>query len=251
MDLLVQQPYRRQSRALLARLAALALMITPAASHLHAHPASNGAGPPYHPDATHVPHGCFLSTVAYLARFQAEFPDERAAAMVVELREFRGMHTLAVVSWRGAWWGRDEFFGVFPLNVQLAREPDAARLERAATLALDRHAKNEVRRGRAEYAPRPPETLPLAERARLVAQAAALLPCPSDLFWVGDAREEVPVLFFRPAPGWVALYDPLVGTAQAQCAAESPAAIVKTIAGHLGYKATQVRRDLHRALSLL
>jgi hypothetical protein len=225
-------------------------MITPAASNLHAHPAGDSAAPPAYPDSVHVLHGCFISTVAYLARFQAEFSDERAASIVVELREFLGLHTVAVISWRGAWWGRDEFFGIFPLNVKVAREPDAAHLERAIAFALDRHAKNEVRRGRAGYAPRPPATLPIAERARIVSQAAALLPCPSEVFWLGGDREEIPVLFFQPAPGWVALYDPLIGTAQAQCAATNPAAIVKTVATQMGYQVRHLRRDFSRPMPL-
>lgn len=71
-----------------------------------------------------------------------------------------------------------------------------------------------------------------------------MLPYASELFWVAGERDEVPLLFFRPAPCWIAVYDPLTGTARAYCEAGSPADIVRAVAARLGYDASQVHRDV-------
>lgn len=203
--------------------------------------------PPAFADAHHVLQGCYLSTLAYLARFRAAFPAERAAPLTVELKKFHGRHTIAVVSWRGCWWGRDEFFGIFALDRRVAKEPDVTRLVHRAEKVLDEHAAHVVSSSRGEWAPPPPRQLPAAERARLVRLAAELLPIPSELFWLGGAREEIPLLLFRPAPRVVCIYDPLTGTAQAETDATHGPSIARAFAAQLGYAGVTVRTDLtHR-----
>jgi len=204
--------------------------------------------PPAHPDAIALRNGCFVSTAAYLARFQAEFPQERAVSLNVELRDYDGQHTIAVVSWRGAWWGRDSQLGVFPLGPTVAAQPAPQRLEATASAALARHALREEKRGHDPYGRRPATPVSQPERAAMVREAAAILPQASELFWVAGDRAEVPLLFFRPEPDWVAVYDPLTGTARARCVAGSPGEIVKAIALRLGYPAEFVRRDPTPAL---
>jgi len=215
-------------------------------------PAASAAGPratpPAHPDAIALRNGCFVSTAAYLARFQAEFPHERAASLTVELRDYDGQHTIAVVSWRGAWWGRDSALGVFPLGATVAAQPAPERLQATASAALARQAQREEKRGHDPYGKHPTTLLSPAERAAMVREAAAILPQASELFWVAVDRDEVPLLFFRPDPEWVAVYDPLTGTARARCGVGSPGEIVRAVALRLGYRAEFVRRDPAPAL---
>jgi hypothetical protein len=200
-----------------------------------------GAGPsapPVLPDPHHVPNGCFLSALAYVARFRAAHPGERAEVLAVELRRFHGAHTIAVVTWRGEWWGRDEFFGVFPLGRSAARHREAGALTGRAETALERHAEAEVRAGRGAWAPPPQRTMPAGERARAVAEAAALLPEPGEIFRVAGKDGAVPLLFFRPFPGTVCIYEPVTGTAQADTAATHAPSIVKAMAARLGLEGT-------------
>lgn len=241
MDPLPHPPtcHRRASGVLPRMAALLVLLMTPAASVL----AARQATPPAHPDAIALRNGCYVSMAAYLSRFQAEFPHERAAPLTVELRDYDGQHTIAVVSWRGAWWGRDGPLGVFPLGATLARHPDPGKLHGLAADALALQAARAEKRGLDPYGRRRPALLPPTERAAMVRHAAAVLPCASELFWVAGDRDDVPLLFFRPGPDWIAVYDPLTGTARAHCDAGSPADIVKAVATRLGYRAKHVRRD--------
>ncbi|MBL9212023.1 MAG: hypothetical protein JNL92_16315 [Opitutaceae bacterium] len=214
--------------------------MTPASSAPAAGPT---ASPPVHADAIALRNGCFVSTAAYLARFKAEFPRERGVSLTVELRDYDGQHTIAVVSWRGAWWGRDSQLGVFPLGATVAAHPAPERLQAAASAALARQAIREERRGHDPYGKRPATPLSPPERAAMVRDAATLLPHASEFFWIAGDRDDVPLLFFRPDPEWVAVYDPLTGTARARCGAGSPGEIVRAIALRLGYRAELVRRD--------
>jgi hypothetical protein len=218
----------------------LALMLTSVPS-LRASELPALRTPPAFPDAQHVLNGCFISTIAYVARFRAAFPAERAQPLTVELKKFHGLHTIAVVSWRGEWWGRDEFFGVFALGLRVPLHPDPDQLVARAQRALDAHAEREVEAGRGSWAPPPPRTLPAAERAHWITQAAAALPHPGEMYWLyGDALE-FPVLFFRPAPGLVCFYEPLTGTAQAETTATHAPSVVKAIASRLGRRINAVR----------
>ena len=237
--LLSSLPRRRRAGGVLPRV--VALLMIPTASNLSAR---HAATPPAHPDAIALRNGCYVSTAAYLARFQAEYPRERAVPLTVELRDFDGQHTIAVVSWNGAWWGRDGPLGVFPLGATLARHPEPGKLHGLAADALARQAARAEKLGHDPYGRHPSAPLPPAERAAMVRSAAAMLPYASELFWVAGERDEVPLLFFRPAPYWIAVYDPSTGTARAYCEAGNPPDIVKAVAARLGYEAGQVRRDI-------
>jgi hypothetical protein len=229
-------------RALLFRPAfagGLALLIVPASAGLAAAPGTDA--PPAFPDAAHVLNGCYLSTTAYLARFHAAFPQERGAPLAVEPRGFQSRHTIAVVSWRGAWWGRDENFGVFAIDRSVAGTPDPEKLVRHAENALSRHAQREVAAGRGEFARRAPTTMPAEKRLELVARAADLVPHRAEILWVAGGNEALPFLFFRPGPREIAVYDPIHGTATAETDATDPVAIVSVVAARLGYRVAAVR----------
>lgn len=199
--------------------------------------------PPALRDAGHVLNGCYLSTTAYLARFSAEFPGERGAPVAIAPRGFGGMHTIALVTWRGEWFGRDEYFGVFALGRSVAAHPEASALSRRAELVLTKLAVAEVKAGRGDYAPSAPAALPAAERAELIRRAAGALPLASEVFWVKGHGEPLAFLFFRPAAGVIAVYDPIHGTATAETALDDAAAIVGLVAAKLGYRVASVSAD--------
>jgi hypothetical protein len=249
----VQTPSSCPTSRCAHRFCQLVLLVSAASLPLGGH-AANGAAsappasssPPCFPDELHVINGCFISTLAYVARFRAAFPAERAQPLAVEPKAFRGMHTITVLSWQGSWWGRDEYFGVFPLGRRVDKYPDPGQLVHRAEVVLDAHVRDELDAGRATWEPPPPRTLPTAERARLVAQAAALLPEPSEMFWVRCQREEIPVLFFRLSTGLICVYEPLTGTAQAESATTHPERLVRAFAVQLGYQVLEVRVELKR-----
>ena len=154
MDPIPHPPLRhRRTTGVLPCVAALLLVMisaTPASA------AGPRATPPAHPDSIALRNGCFVSTAAYLVRFQSEYPHERAASLNVELRDYDGQHTIAVVSWRGAWWGRDSSLGVFPLGATVGAQPAPERLHAPASAALARQALREEKRGHDPYGKRPP-----------------------------------------------------------------------------------------------
>lgn len=213
--------------------------------------ADAAATPPAFPDAGHVPNGCYLSTTAYLTRFAAEFPAERAVPVAMSPRGFGGRHTVALLTWRGEWWVRDEYFGVLALNRTVAGNPDPAALTRWAALLLAKYAVTEVKAGRRDYAPTAPETLPARELAALVRAAAAALPRASEILWVHGGGEAVPFLFFRPSAGVIAVYNPLHGTATAETELTDGGTVVGLIAAKFGYPVAAVRPDTTYATGAL
>ncbi len=206
-------------------------------------PATCESGPPAYPDTVHLPQGCYISTVAYLVRFHAEFPAERGAPQTVMVRSLSGLHTIAMVTWRGEWWGRDGRFGVFALHRAVATRRPLERLCADAGFALDRIVSRQLKHGRDSAAFDPPGELPDAARLDAVSTAAKLVPQASRIFWVRSGRRELPFLFFRPAAGAIAVYDPASGTTQAECAATNDSSIVATVAARLGYKVAAVRPE--------
>ncbi len=202
---------------------------------------SSPLGPPAFPDACHVPEGCYVSTLAYLARFQREFPCETGAPLTVVLRSFGGPHTIAVVSWRGRWWGRDEYSGVFDLRCAVAETRDIDQLRDAAEFDLGRLSSRLVRAGRIKTDSDSLEELSDVARRNAVMAAAQLLPCPGQIFWVRRGRDEVPFLYFQPTKGVIAVYDPANGTATAECTPTDIPGVVATVAARLGYTVAGVR----------
>ncbi len=229
-----------------AHAVALALMITPSLP-LASGQTNETAAPPHQPDAVHVPEGCYISTVAYLGRFAVEFPGEWGAPFTAFLASNRWHHTVALVTWRGEWWLRDEFLGAIRMNLPVA--------SRAVTAPVARHAEATLGRVASQ--------LSRAQRARIavigrrfdatheVAKAAKLLPFPGEVFLVSSHGREIPLLFFRPAPGCIAVYDPHFGTAVAETTTGNSAKVVEVVAERLGYKVTSVRPETRHLIAAI
>jgi hypothetical protein len=206
--------------------------------------------PPHYPDAAHVFNGCHLSTLAFLARFSAEFPLEQGHALVVRMRNADGTdksHTLAVVSWRGAWWCRDEFFGVFPLGCPASAHPDLTRIVTRVEPLLEKHAQVHMRKSGVPKPSPAPATLSPEQRLHEVETAAEVIPFPHTIFWVRDHTREVPLVLFRPASDQIAVYDPAHGTGVAECSIRDDAKVISLVAARLGYRVDAVRPDFSRA----
>jgi len=225
----------------------LVFMVTSAFARfeLHAEVTKSGAAtPPDFPDGMHVENGCYLSTLVYLAKFIAAFPGEQAASVMVQPRNYDEPHTIALVSWRGRWWGRDEYCGVFEVDAATHPATVTDSLTSAAEKALEKYSARLAKAGRVAIAPPTPNDLPLEKRAHEIAAARALLTCDSALFWVKTGGRELPFLFFHPAPGLIAVYDPVSGTATAESVMTNGARVVELVAAKLGYKVAAVRADL-------
>lgn len=223
--------------------AALAfLSVLAAATSTLAHPVPDSAPPAFADDA-HVSNGCHISTLAYVARFAAEFPGERAEPLIVEMPNADGArrpHTLALVSWRGELWGRDEHFGVFPLKLSATANVKPERVATRAAAALERNARADARNPgyrRAPVAIGSVDSNKLRHEAEL---AARLLPVPATVYWVTTGGREYPLVFFRPDGRSIAVYDPHRGTCMAETASRDDAGIVAAVAGRLGYRPTSV-----------
>jgi hypothetical protein len=233
-------PLRCPSRSGLRALAC-AFMVTATFSLLRAGPdAGRPTTPPAFPDEVHVPNGCYLSTAAYLAKFTAAHPAEFASPLTIEPKAYGGPHTVALVSWENRWWIRDEFLGV----VSLDRAADGAgiteQLRRHAQTTLDSRAGKMSKRIRNRLADSADLVAAAVESARDVATGATLLPFPSEQFRVQCADREIALLFFCPAPGRVAVYDPLSGTATAETATRNGRRVVELVAARLGYQVRDV-----------
>ena len=210
------------------------------------------AAPPVYPDAAHVPEGCYLSAFRYLAKFGQAYPAERGMMLTVAWPSVGGLHTLAVVSWRGRWWARDEYGGVFDLRCAVAEIADPTLLRKQAEEALKRLTVRQWRFARQDRPDSGTGELSLTKRREAVAAAADLLPCPSQCFLLRQGRTEIPVLFFQPSAGLVAVYDPSAGTAVAESKATHPARIVALMAAQLGYEDGVIRPgESHFAAALV
>ncbi len=231
-------PLRRLGSRAFSLLVMVTLLV-PAAPALEGRLPAAPAEPPFHADAEHVPNGCHLSTLAYLARFAAEFPHEATRTFHIDRRTYEGKHyrhTVALVTWKGGWWCRDEFLGIMDLDLPVtARLSDArlaARILAATTDRVKRHGG------------KPPGlTADPALRRSDLATARRILPLDSTLYRLTGGSTDTTVLFFRPAPGVVAVYDPNLGTAAAETTARNDAAIVAAIAERLGYGTTVARAE--------
>lgn len=204
--------------------------------------------PPHYPDATHVYNGCHLSSLAYLAKFNAEFPAEQGRPLVVQLLNADGCtrsHTLTLLTWQGDWWIRDEYYGVFPLNCTVKAVSDLSQLQALAERVYARHVAEISRRSDAPRPPEVPSRLSVDQRLHDVKLAAGKIPMAHTIYWVRDGKREVPLVFFRPAPGQIAVYDPAFGTGVAKCSQPDDAKVVAAVASRMGYRADVVRADLN------
>ncbi len=215
---------------------------------------SHEAGPPHHPDSAHVFNGCHLSTLAYLARFSTEFPGEQGRPLIVRMLNADGQvkpHTMSLVSWHGTWWCRDEYFGVFSLGCAVNGEPNIGLLTAQAERLGDRHARAAMRNPTREYPSEAPRRLTAKQRIAAVTTAVGLIPFPHTIYWVRGDTGEVPVVFFRPAPGKIAVYDPAHGTGVAECASTEDMKIAALVATSMGYRADTIHPDLALASGTL
>ena len=233
------------------RGAALAFMFTAALLSPAARATTAPATPPDFPDTTHVREGCYISSVAYLARFAAEFPGEFGAPCSVHPSIYPRRHTVALVTWAGEWWLRDEFAGVVRLNLPVASREITETVRRRAETRLDRRVRGLSSADHARILSLGLHGNRTINPAHEVAQAARLLPYESTRYRVECRGRESPVLFFRPSPGWIALYDPQFGTATAETDSPRDAALVELIAERLGYKVTSVRPDPRHLIAAL
>lgn len=244
-------PLEPHPRALRQVLVALVLTMNPAfqtASGSDA--AADGAPPPYWPDAVHVNQGCYLSMLVYRARFARAYPAERALALRVQPRCIDTAHTMTLLSWRGAWWVRDEYAGVFPLGWPVADEIPLELLVRRATMRFERKAVAALRGSALATRGGANRRMPLAARERDVRLAETLLPFPSTIVRVRCGEGELPFLFFRTSQCGIAVYDPATGTVTADCPASDVAGIVRQIAERLGYAPTRTNLSARPASAL-
>jgi hypothetical protein len=191
--------------------------------------------PPCYPDPAHVFNGCHLSALRYLNQFAADYPAEQGEPLVVRMRNGDGLirsHTVALVSWRGQWWCRDEYFGVFPLRTAVAGPAAPDLLRPRAQELLERHASDWNARPDNPRPPLPPPVFDAALRLRQVETAAALTPFPHGIHWV----DGVPLLLIRPSANQIAVYDPANGTGSGVCRSGDDRQIVQFVAHSMGYR---------------
>lgn len=233
------------ARRPLLRTALLAFAVAVAA--LAPARAAAPAVPPAYPEAKPVLNGCHISTLAFLARYGAEFPGERGEAVRILMRNVEGVrvrHTIALFTWRGEWWCRDNLLGVAALNRPAAAGTDLAALASEAEGVLDRieTRRNRSRRNRGS-SDTATANLSASRRLREVEAAAALLPLASSVYWLRTEGREIPVLFFRPGPGKIGVYEPSVGSCLAESGETDASKVVTLVGEKLGYRVAGVRAD--------
>ncbi len=249
MHLLSHCSLRQAARRLLPASAALVLAFPfgfTARADIVTRTAPAPITPPRYTLEDHVYNGCHLSTLAFLARFEADFPNERGEALIISMRNAGGVrkgHTVALVSWQGSWWCRDEYFGVLALGRKAEAHPDMARLTERLQTVLERRARGFMDMQGAEHLVEAPSELTAAERFHQAVVATRILPVPSRIFWVGKGRSAIPVVFFRTGASEIGLYDPLHGTCVATCALQDDSQVVALAAARLGYDAREVHAD--------
>ncbi len=189
------EPLLRLQRAQLLYL----LVLWMAQTGVSAAPAKEGS-PPWWPDKIYAANGCFLSASAYVARLVSTYPAAKASTQTVEIPSCRG-HTIAVVSWNGVKYGRDQYIGVFKIG---DGDPQAS-FEAA------------LRRWRQEKRTHPyPERRPhsMAERRAEVLLARSIMAfAKTELLPVNTPTGVVTVLTWRTPTGELAIYEPTLGTA--------------------------------------
>jgi hypothetical protein len=232
------------SALVLAFAAALSALGAPPACLVQNSPAPHPA-PPAYPDSVHVTNGCHLSTIAFLARFLAEFPSERGEPLVVKTLNADGIrrfHTIALISWHGQSWCRDEYLGTFALDLPVAAPPDKKRLVATAVRVLEARAQTLIRA--MLYNPGPAvSTVGSEERIRDVMTAVRIIPFPTTIFWVKCGVREFPVAFFRPTNQQIAVYHPVHGTCLAKCSSGNDAKVVALVAAQFGYHVDGIRAE--------
>jgi hypothetical protein len=203
------------------------------------------AAPPAYPDKVHVSNGCHVSTLTYLTKFAAQFPAEKGEPLIIRMLNADGvrrLHTISLITWRGQLWCRDEYFGVFPLDCPVAARPDPEGLVRLAREALEGQAQLLIRTAGVTLRPAPPAKMSPAQRSAETAVVAGLVPL-AITYQVRSGNREFPLVFFHPARGQVAVYDPQHGTCVGECMVSNDDQFVSAVATKLGYRVDTVCVD--------
>ncbi len=248
MELLSLPRLRRASRRLLPALLFVCLASLPSA---FAARRVEGLPPADFADEVHVPNGCYLSAVTFLRKFTAAYPAEQGRVVGFTPAGWSGGHFVAVVTWQGKWWVRDEYFGVFATKLAVGVENDEEKFRQAVAASFNRYTQDYLKRSRLPSIPWDPSKLTSAQRVQGVTAAAGVLPFASELFWVKSGKTERPFLFFRPADGQIAVYEPSSGTALAHCRASDPTLVVAAVATKLGFKVDTIRPALPAPAALV
>jgi hypothetical protein len=238
-------------RPISLQLAAAILYMTPVAAKTRDFTVSRGSSaplassslPPDYVDQYHVPNGCYISALAYIAKFKTAFPEERAEPLTVVPR--RGgspgePHTVALITWRGRWWLRDEYFGIksvrLPVSSAITPERIAARV--AGICGQDSMTQIQVNNSSSDVAPE----LSFTTRMSDVFAAAAVIRSEAAVYVVHSGAMRIPMLYFQPGPGLVAVYDPTHGTAFARSNTADALKVLPAMAQKLGYKVISIDR---------
>jgi hypothetical protein len=245
-----RRPVRVTALAFMAFITLLPLPAAPASDRTEssiAGPGTSPASPPVYQDSDHVSQGCYISTVVYLAKFLAAFPGEFGSPVTIHPKPYPTPHTIALVTWRNEWWLRDEFLGVIRLNLPVTTLEVTAHVTNHAEATLERRALHLSQNVRARIASFGARNGGGVDAFREISQAAKLLPFTSELFRIESRGQKIPLLFFRPRPGYIAVYNPVFGTATAETEVTSSIKVVELVAERLGYPVASVRPD-HRHL---
>lgn len=215
-----------------------ALLLAPAG---HAATRVSPCSPTDYPDTAHVPNGCYLSAITYLKKFSEAHPGEQTRVLGFAPRGWGGGHFVTLITWHGEWWIRDEYFGIFPVGQQAAPAVNPAKLDQRAANTFDRQVTVRRKAGQLPILPWLPGKLTEVQKTDSIAAAANWLPFKTEQFRVKSATGEMNLLFFRPTPDRIAVYEPSHGTAVAVCAEADMAVIVAAVATRLGYTIASVR----------
>ena len=227
-----------------ARIGGLILVVAFALSYLP--PPALGMtsqDPPSYPDKVHVSNGCHLSTARFLAQFQSANPGEQGEILELCLPNADRTHAVALITWRGQLWCRDEYFGVFSLECRAEPKLEHKELAARAETLLRQQAYRLIHEEGAPKGYLARESMSADQRLAEVALAARIIPHPTTLFWIQCKNQEIPVLFFRLTSQRIAVYDPMHGTCLASCACRDDSKIVSYVAAKLGYSVDGVRSE--------
>ncbi len=198
------------------------------------------SGPPCYPDSVHVLNGCHLSTIRYLAQFKSEYPSERGDVLVISTSDADRNHAVALITWHGQLWCRDEYFGVFSLDSLEPRPNSEVLVDRIENILRERAAQS-GHKGGGPNTHLARGSISKDQRLVEVVRAKQIVPFCTTLFWIRSKNQEIPMLFFRPASQRIAVYDPLHGTCIASCECHDDSRIVSYVAVKFGYSVDGVR----------
>lgn len=193
-----------------------------------------------------IPNGCHISTLAYLHRFRADHPAERATDVRILRRNDSGCevsHNIALFSWENSWWCRDDVLGFAALERPVRGDDNLAELTKLAETVLDRLEARAAKRSAhlRRGARATVRSAPAIDDAEAITRAAAVLPVASTPYTIGVGRDTRTVLFYRTDANDIALYEPSLGSCVARVSGGSDLAVVRVVARKLGFDPATVR----------